>query len=54
MKTTPVEPASANTASFPIAAKEILAYQTKTNDKHYVVQDTTRLGNPIWFQAEQN
>ena len=51
MKTTPVEPASANTASNPIAAKEILAYQTKTNDKHYVVQDTTRLGNPIWFHS---
>lgn len=55
MKTTPVEPASANTASTPIAAKEILAYQTKQTvggvDYHYMVQDTTRLGNPIWFHS---
>ena len=51
MKTTPVEPAAANTASFPIAAKEIFSYQTLTNDKHYVVQDTQRLGNPIWFHS---
>ena len=51
MKTTPVEPAAANTASSPIAAKEIFAYQTLTNNKHYVVQDTNRLGNPIWFHS---
>ncbi len=55
MKTTPVEPASANTASTPIAAKEILSYQTAQTisgvDYHYVVQDTTRLGNPIWFHS---
>ena len=51
MKTTPVEPAAANTASNPIAAKEIFAYQTLTNDKHYVVQDTQRLGSPIWFHS---
>ena len=49
MKTTPVEPAAANSASFPIAAKEIFVYQTLTNDKHYVVQNTNRLGNPLWF-----
>ena len=51
MKTTPVEPAAANTASFPIASKEIFSYQTITNGNHYVVQDTQRLGNPIWFHS---
>ena len=53
MKTTPVEPASANTASTPIVAKEIFTYNTATTigsvDYHYFVQDSNRKGNPIWF-----
>ena len=44
MKTTPVEPASANTASNPIAAKEIFSYQTQTGNLHYAVQDANRVG----------
>ena len=51
MKTTPVEPAAANTASFPIAAKEIFTYQAVSGDNHYVVQDTNRLGSPLWFHS---
>lgn len=51
MKTTPVEPASANTASNPIAAKEIFSYQTQTGNLHYAVQDANRVGNPIWFHS---
>ena len=53
MKTTPVEPASANTASTPIVAKEIFTYNTAQTisgvDYHYFVQDSNRKGNPIWF-----
>ena len=53
MKTTPVEPASANTASDPIVAKEIFTYNTLTTvsgtDYHYFVQDSNRKGNPLWF-----
>lgn len=55
MKTTPVEPASANTASTPIVAKEIFTYNTMQTvsgtDYHYYVQDTSRKGNPIWFHS---
>ncbi len=53
MKTTPVEPAAANTASDPIVAKEIFTYNTAQTvsgvDYHYFVQDSNRKGNPIWF-----
>lgn len=53
LKTTPVEPASANTASNPIAAKEIFTYQTATTvgnlDVHFAVSDTDNVGNPLPF-----
>jgi hypothetical protein len=53
LKTTPVEPAAANTASNPIAAKEIFTYQTATTiagtDYHFAVSDTDNVGNPLPF-----
>ena len=53
MKTTPVEPASANTASTPIEGKEIFTYNTLQTvgsaDYHYYVQSSNRKGNPLWF-----
>lgn len=53
LKTTPVEPASANTASAPIRAKEIFTYQTAQtvsgSNYHQIVQDTDNLGNPLPF-----
>ena len=55
MKTTPVEPAAANTASDPIVSKEIFTYNTATTvsgtDYHYMVQDCNRKGNPLWFHS---
>lgn len=50
MKTTPVEPATANTASSPITPKEIEMLQTANNDGNYfLVRDGDTAGNPIAF-----
>lgn len=53
LKTTPVEPAAANTASAPIKGKEIFSYQTAVTvnnaDRHFINQDTDNVGNPLPF-----
>ena len=50
LKTTPVEPAAANTASNPIASKKIATLQTANADGNFfVVSDPSQVGNPLPF-----
>ena len=50
LKTTPVEPASANTASNPIASKKIETLQTANADGNFfLVSDPSAVGNPLPF-----
>jgi hypothetical protein len=50
LKTTPVEPASANTASNPISSKKIETLQTANSDGNFfLVSDPSAVGNPLPF-----
>jgi len=50
MKTTPVEPAAANTASSPITGKKITTLQTANGDGNFfLVSSPTAAGNPLPF-----
>ena len=50
LKTTPVEPAAANTASNPIAGKKIETLQTANADgNHFLVSNPSAVGNPLPF-----
>jgi|TARA_R110000744_G_scaffold83057_2_gene163138 hypothetical protein len=50
MKTTPVEPAAANTASSPIAGKKIETLQTANGDGNFfLVSSPAAVGNPLPF-----
>jgi len=50
LKTTPVQPAAANTASQPIASKKIETLQTANNDGNFfLVTDPAAVGNPLSY-----
>lgn len=50
LKTTPVEPVSANTASSPIASKKIETLQEANNDGNFfLVSNASNVGNPLPF-----
>jgi len=52
LKTTPVQPATSNTASAPIASKKIETLQTANNDgNHFLVSDPSQVGNPLPFYS---